>query len=186
MWLAGRVIQDLSIPEPYRPGCALHHQGIVGGEKKRGPLLPVEFPHEVEQGCGRLGVQVCRRLVGQNDPGPCRDGPRHGHTLLLPPAQLKGAPVFHPLETHCFQERETALLSFLLGHFLEQKDELRVLVGREDGDQVVCLEYETDVVEPESTQVSRPQAAHLGPVEPDLALVRAVQPTQQVQECGFP
>jgi hypothetical protein len=74
--------------------------------------------------------------------------------LLLSPTEFKGPPVLHPLEPDLFQELETALLSLLLGHSLEKKDKLRVFISRENGYQVVCLEYETDVVEPEPTQVS--------------------------------
>ncbi len=55
----------------------------MSAEEKGHPFLPVEVSHEIEEtGSGR-GVQIRRRLVGQDEFGFGRQGAGYSDALLL-------------------------------------------------------------------------------------------------------
>jgi hypothetical protein len=68
---------------------------LVGHDHDRLPLI-VEFLEQPDDLDGRLGVQVARGLVGEQDRGLVDERPRDRDPLPLPARQLVGA-VPHPV-----------------------------------------------------------------------------------------
>ena len=100
-------------------------------------MLPVEGLHQLEQGRPGLRVEVGRGLIGQHDLGFPDDGASDRDSLLLNTAQLGGAPVHHLAKADLSKPLLGPSPALSFRHALENQDELDVLQGGEDGDQVV-------------------------------------------------
>src|SRR5258708_29532151 len=59
-----------------------------------GDAFLVQFLKQLHDFAALIGMQVARRLVGENQFWPGDDGPGHGHKLLLSAGKLAGEQVF--------------------------------------------------------------------------------------------
>ena len=120
---------------------------VVGGEEERRPQVAVDVVHGVQDVVGVLGVQVGRRLVGQDELGLLDHGPGDGHPLALAARELgRAGSVARSARSTQSRASRTALRRAAGGHAQQKQRELHVLVDRVDGQEVEGLEDEADVV----------------------------------------
>ena len=89
------------------------------------------------------GVQVARRLVGQDDARLHDQGSPHGHALTLSPTQLVGSVVHAIRQAHAFEgsDRSGSPVSGLLG---VQQGEFNIGQGGGAVEQFKRLEHEAN------------------------------------------
>jgi hypothetical protein len=80
-----------------------------------------------------------------------------------------GFSFLHALEPDLLQETVDLFPSIIVVNSFEKKNKFRVLIGGEDGNQVVELEDEADVVFPEFRTLGTGQRSDLLAVKPDLS-----------------
>ncbi len=97
-----------------------------------------------------------------------------------------GFSLLQPFQAHPQEKLPDLPFSVTVIHPLEQEDELGVLVGGQNGDEVVELEDETDVIPPEPGLLASRQARDLVARQPDLAGGRFVEGPQHVEQSGLP
>ena len=136
---------DPAVDERDLAAKVLHDLGVVGGEEEGRAELAVEPLHRLQDVVGVLGVEVGRRLVGEDEVGPLDDGPGDGHALALAAGELGRAGLGPVGEVDPFEGGHD--LAAPLGRRVaeEEQGELDVLVDGVDGQEVESLEDEADV-----------------------------------------
>src|SRR5712692_6379668 len=117
---------------------------VVRHHANGGPAA-VQFPQQPHYRFAVLGIEVSRRLIGQQDGRLARQRPRHGHALLLPAGEL-GRVVLHAMRHAYFFERLlNPLLALAGGHTSVSERQLHILVNRKIADQIEGLKDKTDL-----------------------------------------
>ncbi|CAE7229328.1 bsn, partial [Symbiodinium necroappetens] len=119
--------------------------GVVGNHDDGGAGFFVELDEEGHDGVGGNFVEVSGRLVGDEDGGVGDDGAGDGDALLLAAGELAGEVVGAVRDTHPLQRTGDAIVALPARERVDEQGELDVLVGSEDGDEVVELEDVADV-----------------------------------------
>ena len=142
----------------------------VGNQHHRasGPVKLRQMPDHLG---GIFRVEVGGRLVGEDEIGSRNHGPRDGDTLLLAPGELVGSPIGHSLQTHLGEHLLHPSAALGRGHLLKQHDILDVFDHVENGDQVVGLEDEADMI---AAEVGQLVAAHVANAGVDVILLDIV------------
>ena len=143
---ASRPVSHPAVDEDDLPPEVLDDLRVVGGEDERRPEALVELDHRVQDLVGVLGVEVGRRLVGQDDLGLLDHGPGDGDPLVLAARHLAGPGAGPVGQADPGQGVHHRLAPGRRGHPQEEERELDVLVGRVDRQEVEGLEDEPDVV----------------------------------------
>ena len=94
-------------------------------------------------------VEVCARLVGEQEHGVRDDGAGDRHALLLAAGHLSRSAVGEVGKTERVECVYGALPAFTASDALQLHDELDVLQCRQHRDQVVGLEHEADFLQPQ-------------------------------------
>ncbi len=158
-------------------GVGHHHDG--------GSLL-VQFGQQLHHFVAVVGVQVTRRLVGQDQPGVGHDRAGDGHPLLLSPAQLLGKVVASVHHVHPLQGRLSFLRAFVRGSAKVKQRQFHVFEHRKLVDQVKALEDKTDVALAKLGTLPFGFVGHLVVHEVVFSLRRIVQQSHDIQQGGFP
>src|SRR6266542_4186064 len=127
---------------------ARHDRGVVRGEDEGGPGLGVEPGQEVEDVRGGVGVEVRRRLVGQDELRLRHHGPGDGDALALPAGELIGPLLRLRGDADLVEPAPHARVALAPADVLQQQRVLDVLVRGEDGDEVEGLEDVAEGVAP--------------------------------------
>ncbi len=123
-----------------RPGVAGVAR-VVRDHADRG-AFPVQLRQQAHHRLAVVGVEVSRRLVGQQDGRSPHHRAGDRHPLLLAAGQL-GRVMFHAMgHAHALQRLLRALLALGGGHAPVRQRQLDVLVDRQVADQVEALEDE--------------------------------------------
>src|SRR6185369_7277093 len=101
------------------------------------------------------GVEVTRRLVGEEDERIAGDGTRDGHTLLLTAGELCRIVLHAVAHAHALECVGDALLALGRRHAAIGERQLDVLVDREIADEVERLEDEADLAIPNAGALRR-------------------------------
>ncbi len=159
---------------------------VVGHEHDRQPALAAGLGQEVEDLGAGLGVQVARRLVGEDQGWVVGERTHDGGALLLAAAELVG-PVVDPVpEAHLLEERAPPRQRVVAGHAVEEEREGRVLGRREGGEEVEELEHEAQVAPAESGQGVVRHGAQVLAQDADRARGGEVERANHVEERRLP
>ena len=159
--------------------------GIVGDHHNRLLELLVQAVEQVHDLAGGHLVQVSRRLVGNKDRRVGDDRARDRDTLLLASGKLLRIVVDPVPEAHEVQGGFDVFTLLFSRESRQEERELDILERRQDGKEVVELEYEPDVARPPPGEIRFTQERDVGPVDNHLSRVRAVDSRDQVQDRGF-
>ena len=72
----------------------------MGHQDESGPLLFVEPKQEFNHVSARCGVEITRRLIGEQNDGLRSEGARYGNTLLLTTGKCSGVMMLALTQTH--------------------------------------------------------------------------------------
>ena len=108
-----RRVHQAPILHPDHPAGALCDVGIVRDDDDRPAALHRELKQEVDDFRARLGVEVSRRLVGEQHVRLVRESTRDCHTLLLASGELARDMVGAGCEPDGIEQRENTATSRL-------------------------------------------------------------------------
>ena len=148
-------------------------------------MVLVEVPEQVHQAIRGRGIEICRRLVGQNQGWPRHDRPGDGDALLLTAGHVGRPPVLQALEADLFEDLQRQPAPLRSGHALHLHDELDILPRRQHGDEVEGLEHEADLAESEVGQLALGQVVDAAARDIDLAAIRLVEAADRVEKRGL-
>ena len=177
----GPVVDHAAVAHPHDPLRPGRDLAAVGDHEDRlaGGVQPVE---QVEHLGRTRGVQRARGLVGEQQRRPVRQRPRDRHALALPARQRAG-PLGGAVEQAERVEQVAGAGGGLGGPGAgDERGQRHVLQRRQVLDEVEELEHQPDVA---AAQPGEPGAAELlgaDAGERDGALVRPVQPRDEVQQ----
>lgn len=160
--------------------------GVVGGDEGGDTLAVHDRAQELHHGTPGVGVELARRLVGDDQGRTVGQGAGDGHTLLLAAGQLTGALGGVPVQADKGEQEADALLALGAVGLAQPQRDADVLGGGEDRQQAEGLEDETDAVPAQSEQFAFTEPAELGAVDADTAGVGAVQPPMRLSSVVLP
>ncbi len=103
----------------------------------RGILLDSDFAKHVHHDSGALGVQCCRRLVGENNPRPVGECACNGDPLRLAAGEFGWHRVLAMTDFEVVQQLDRALPCGPGICASELQHESNIVSGIEEGDQIV-------------------------------------------------
>src|SRR5690606_2712781 len=131
------------------------------------------------------GVQVARRLGGEDDLRLGDDGPRHRHELLLTTRELVRVQVLLGHDLEAVEDVRHHRLPLLARHVPVGQRDLEDLRDREMVQQVVLLDHEADVLPDQLVAVFGMEYVDGMAHEPVLALPARVQHAQDAEQRGL-
>ena len=152
-----------------------HHNGLAE--------LLARHLEQREHVLAGFAVQVAGRLVRQYDGGLGGERAGDGHALLLAARKLAGQ-----IGQLAFQPQRADDLVHIgaIDRAAVQLDgEYDIFVHAQYGNKIIRLEHEPDAPAAENGQLVVLQREDVVPVHIDLAVRRAVQPAEHVQQGGF-
>src|SRR5690606_16111915 len=132
------------------------------------------------------GVEVARRLVGEDERRRGHDGAGDRDALLLPARELLREVVAAVRHADALEGRLRAELPLLGVEVEVEQRELDVLVDRQLVDEVEALEDEADGAAAEAGAPALGEPGRGVPVEPVLPAGGAVEQAEDVEERGLP
>ena len=150
------------------------HQAVPGGLTQQGADI---------DGIGL--VQIARRFIGEDDPGPPGQGPGNGHTLLLAAGQITDSAVDIPLHVHRLQRRADAAQLFPVAQLKAVKAKVNIVANSMLFQQIVVLENVTEVSVSLGFVGGGAVAGDGGLPGGQGTVVKSVQAAQGVQEAGL-
>src|SRR5438874_3412645 len=174
------LIDDATVAQEDRVvGVAGSHR--VVRDHDDGPAELVNGPsHEFEQLRARPRVEVPRRLVGEDDLGPRRQGTRGRDALLLPARQLAGTVLQAVTESRRVQDLVDPLRVRLLPGDVEREG--HVLGGGERRNQVERLEDEANLLAAQQRQLLLAERRQIDVADEHAPRREAAQPRHAVQQ----
>ena len=139
--------------------------GLVGDYDER-LALRVQFLEQLHDLHGRLGVQVARRLVGQQHGGVVGERAGDGNALALAAGQLGRQVRQAMLHLHALGKLLRAARPLVWRHPEIEHRHLDVLQHRELRDEVEALEHESEVLQAMVGELVVLHARHVHAVEP--------------------
>ena len=122
-----------------------HHDGLLE--------FPVELVHQVEDLAGGHAIEIAGRLVGNQEVGVGDDRPGDRHALFLAAGELAGIVVLASLKADDPQAPSSHFHAACASKMGQEERQFDVFQSGQDGDQVVCLEDEADVVGPPASDL---------------------------------
>jgi hypothetical protein len=111
----------------------------MGNHEQSAPKLtvdPAEQGHDFRAGGA---VQIAGGLIRYDDPGIGHNGAGYGHALFLAAAHLPGEVIMPIGNARQLERGDNLPVPLWCGEIMEQQGKLNVLVGRENGNEVVEL-----------------------------------------------
>src|ERR1035437_2773212 len=131
------------------------------------------------------GIQITRRLVGQQHRGIHAQRAGARHALPLPTGQSIRKMIETPPELHQRQQFARSSVNFLARPAAQMQRRRYIFEARQRRQQIEKLENEADFVAPYACQVVIAQGRQSRAVDLDLALDRVIQRADQVQHGRF-
>ena len=126
----------------FRASCRI---GIVRDHDDRLVKLAIEPLHQIEDLACRLGVEITRRFVRDDQRRVSGDGASNRDSLLLATGELARVVMRAVAQADDLQRGLDVLATFASRQRSQRQRQLDVLERREDWDQVVKLKDEADV-----------------------------------------
>ena len=130
---------------------------------------------------GHVGIEVARRLVGQQQHGLVDERARDGHALLLAARELQRVGVHLVVQPHRLQGREGAPLLLLGGHGQDAQHEGDVLQDRLALQELEILEDDADRAA-QLRDLALGDGGDVAAPDQDLPLRRQLLAEDQLQE----
>src|SRR5215217_4492344 len=179
------VTLDLAVAHADEATGAASHGDVVRHQHERLPLLLIQVNEEIHNFRARLGVERPGRFVCPDNGRFVDQRASHCDPLLLAAAHFVRAFVHLVPESDHPQDGERPPACLPRSHPGNQKRQLHVLDRREDGDEIVGLEYEAHPLRPET---GAPPVGHAGDrlsAYEDLAAVKLVEAREAVEQRRF-
>ena len=138
------IRQFLIFHSQHTSGERRYHIQIVGRHHNCRTAFPGNGPEQSHDIAARVGIQIARRLVGQDDRGCIQQRPGNHHTLLLAAREGVGHAVAFALHPHLPEYVPDPVVHFRLfgpPRCLEHKAE--ILFHRAVGEQLEILKDNT-------------------------------------------
>ncbi len=171
---AARVsgVHEPTLVEVELPRGSLGGPGIVSHHDDGLALLAVHHLQQVEDLLRRVPVEIAGGLVAYQERGIGDQGPRDRHALLLPARELRRLVRTPVTQAHQVQRRADIGAALRLRQIGEQQRQLHILLGGQQGHQVVELEHEADVARAPARELPRRVQADAFARHDDVALIR--------------
>src|SRR5438034_6261146 len=179
------VAQQAAVAKRQHPTRILGDIRLVSDEDDR-DALAVELLQEDEDLDAGPGVEVARRLVGQQYCGVVDERACDGDTLLLPPRELARMMVGAILEPDRGQPLARARAPRSGRQPLVDMWELDVFEGARTGQEIVCLEDEPDLAVADPCELRPREAGDILAVQDVPAGRGRVETAEKVHEGGLP
>src|SRR5215208_5926693 len=182
---AGFVTLDLAVAHADEATGAPSHGDVVRHQHARLPLLLIQVNDEIHNFRTRLRVERAGRFVRPDNGRFVDQCASHRDPLLLATAHFVRAFVHLVPESDHPQDGERPPACLPRSHPGNKKRQLHVLDRREDGDEIVGLEYEAHPLRPET---GAPPVGHAGDglsAHEDLAAVKLVEAREAVEQRRF-
>ncbi|CDN44431.1 hypothetical protein BN871_EV_00170 [Paenibacillus sp. P22] len=142
----------------------------------------IEVLQRLHDVLGRLGIEIARQLVGQQQRRLVDDGARDGGALLLAARYFVRA--LRQYRSDAEQSRHRLQRRFDLGRgcAVEHERQRDVLLQAERVEQVEILEHESELAAPEQRQLAFGQAGRIDAAHLDRAGCRLVDRRQQIEQ----
>ena len=159
---------------------ALGHGGVVRHEHECCARALTQVVKEVERFLARAGVEVARRLVGQQKLGRRGEGARKGHALLLATGELGRVVMPASAKAHAREQVRCTVTCIVDTGELERED--HVLERGEVGEQLEVLEHEADATTTEACERVFVEGFEGLAVEEHAALGRAIESGEETEQ----
>src|SRR5207249_2944529 len=179
------VAQQAAVAKRQHPTRILGDIRLVSDEDDR-DALAVQLLQEDEDLDAGPGVEVARRLVGQQYRGVVDERACDGDTLLLPPRELARMVVGAILEPDRGQPLARARAPRSSRQPRVDQRELDVFEGARPGQEVVCLEDEPDLAVADPCELGPREAGDILAVQDVPAGRGRVETAEKVHEGGLP
>ncbi len=170
-------------PDQLRAGCGGNKPDVVGGDDDRRPQ-PVHRRQQVQDALGHGGIDIARRLVGNDQLGAGNHGTSDGHPLLLAAGQRRRSGAGAVGESNPRQHLAYRSLGFLLASACDPQRKRDIIERGEVTDQAKVLEYHADPAPIRRHRVPRSLAQFLAKQGHSPAR-RALSEVKQLQERGL-
>ena len=145
--------------------------------------LAIELEHKVDDLCARCGVEVARRLVGEQQFRLACESARNRDALLLAPRQLFGIMPDARSQTDALEHRMRSGTRVSNTRQLERQH--HVFERRECGQQLERLKYKTDQPRAQRGAAILVEREQIRAVDAHAAGARRVETGQQPQQSRF-
>ena len=159
---------------------------VVRREEERDPQPIAKVIHQVEDRAAGGGVEVRRRLVGEDQRRTVHQRARDGDALALTAGQLARTAAVFVGEPDALQQLVDALAAFGLSEPRQQQGILDVLARRQHRHEVEALEDEAEAIAPDGGEPARPACATRAGRPAGFARVGTIEAADQVQQGGLP
>ena len=182
--LAQRLAADPPVADGHGPGDLLAHQRVVRGDHDGHAQVAVEPPEELEDLVPGRGVELARRLVGEDDVRPVGEGHGDRDPLLLPARQPVRAEVGTVGQVHLAQQLARPGRAGVVRHAVEDHRQRDVLQRGQVRQQVArrLLPDEADDLAQIARLLGRPELVELVAGDHGPPGRRHVEPAQDVEE----
>src|SRR5436190_6676026 len=150
-----------------------------------GSSVAVKFLEQLHDLLTLTGMQIPRRLVGQDQFGIGNDGSGNGHKLLLAARQLAGIEALLIDDLKSIQRFENHLLTLRFLEVSIRQGDIEILINRQIIQQVKTLKDKPNVFLIELDALPGIELVDGLPEKVELACPGAVQHSQNAEQSGF-
>src|SRR5574344_1290061 len=125
--MGGRLLYLSAIEESHGAAGEFCLVFIMGHHYDGAAVFLVQFVQQVHHLSAHFGIQITRRLIGQDDVGIADDGAGDGYTLTLTTAQLGGEVAHAVAQSHLFQYLFGSALALLGTHLSIEQRHLHIV-----------------------------------------------------------
>lgn len=148
------------------------------------PFL-VETLEDIEDFASGFGIERAGRLVGENDGGISHDCPSNRHALLLASREFVRLVFGLVGESDAGERGERSFFTFRFPNSLVRERKHDLLERRKPWNEIVSLEYETDLLAPEFGLFVAGELFYGRTVEHVFAVGRRVENADDVHQRRF-
>jgi hypothetical protein len=142
-----------------------------------------EFEREFQDVISRGFVEVARRLIGKQKTRARRKRPPDRDTLLLPHGKLlriAGCQTFEP------QPPNELVMPRWIETICDTRLKCEIITNRQTRDEVELLEHNPQGFAPKRGPVEIRKRRHQDAIQPDLAVIRLIKSSNEMQERTLP
>ena len=176
-------VHDAAVTQRDLPISLRRERGIVRDQQQRAAALAIEAQQEIDDRGAGDRVEVPGGLIGEENTGRPRDGPRERHALLLAAGELHGIVMAARGKPDLVEQRFGPCARIGRARELERHGD--VLDRGERLDQVIRLEHEADPVPAEAREGIFIQRAQIDAVHHDGATRRRVETGDEAEQRGL-
>ena len=155
------------------------------GEDERAAGARVDAGEQIENVRGRVGVEICSRLIGENELRLGDHRASDGDTLSLTAGELIRSLLQLLAQSDFAEPSADARIASSAWHVLQQQRIFNVLVRIENRNEIERLKDEAEGVEAEGGETVERRACDVDVVDHDAAGVRFVDAADEIEQRGL-